>query len=248
LQIEGENRGVQAFIVPLRSLEDHSPLPGIEMGDIGPKVGFNSLDNGYAVFHNVRIPRRNMLMRYAKVLPDGTFIKPKSSKLVYLTMTQIRAYLVLKLGLALGAATTITTHFSAVRVQGRKVGASDLALTSETPVLDYQNQQHALLPWVALSYAANFAGRSMVDMHDKVLAMVTSGQGEFSAQTAELHAISSGLKGCVASRACQRRHRAVPTSLRRPRLLFNNNGEVYCVTDPCSTGELTLNSNNHSNQ
>jgi acyl-CoA oxidase len=114
LCIDGEHKGVQAFIVPLRSLEDHKPLPGVEVGDIGPKVGFNSLDNGYAVFHNVKIPRRNMLMRYAKVLPDGTFIKPKSSKLMYLTMTQIRAYLVLKLGLALGAATTITTRFSAV--------------------------------------------------------------------------------------------------------------------------------------
>jgi len=75
-----------------------------------------------------------------------------------------------------------------------------VALTRETPVLDYQNQQHALLPLVALSYAANFAGRSMVDMHDKVLAMVTSGQGDFSTQTAELHAISSGLKGWLADR------------------------------------------------
>ncbi|KAF1783232.1 Acyl-coenzyme A oxidase, N-terminal [Phytophthora cactorum] len=200
LRIDGEHKGVQAFIVPLRSLRDHRPLPGVEVGDIGPKVGFNSLDNGYAVFHNVRVPRRNMLMRYAKVLPDGTFIKPPSSKLVYLTMTQIRAYLILKLGFALGAATTITTRFSAVRVQGRKVADNGHTLTNESPVLDYQNQQHALLPLVALSYAATFAGRSMVDMHDKVLALVTSGQSDFAAQSAQLHAISSGLKGWLADR------------------------------------------------
>ncbi|KAG3080420.1 Peroxisomal acyl-coenzyme A oxidase 1 [Phytophthora idaei] len=200
LRIDGEHKGVQAFIVPLRSRKDHRPLPGVEVGDIGPKVGFNSLDNGYAVFHNVRVPRRNMLMRYAKVLPDGTFIKPPSSKLVYLTMTQIRAYLILKLGFALGAATTITTRFSAVRVQGRKVADNGHTLTNESPVLDYQNQQHALLPLVALSYAATFAGRSMVDMHDKVLALVTSGQSDFAAQSAQLHAISSGLKGWLADR------------------------------------------------
>ncbi|EEY56795.1 peroxisomal acyl-coenzyme A oxidase, putative [Phytophthora infestans T30-4] len=200
LRIDGVHHGAQAFIVPLRSLKDHKPLPGVEVGDIGPKVGFNSLDNGYAVFHSVRIPRRNMLMRFAKVLPDGTFIKPPSSKLVYLTMTQIRAYLILKLGLALGAATTIATRFSAVRAQGRKVSDNNLTLTSETPVLDYQNPQHALLPLVALSYAANFAGRSMVDMHDKVLAMVTSGQSDFATQSAQLHAISSGLKGWLADR------------------------------------------------
>ncbi|RLN51096.1 hypothetical protein BBJ29_007016 [Phytophthora kernoviae] len=202
LTIDNDNKGVQAFIVPLRSLKDHKPLPGVEVGDIGPKVGFNSLDNGYAVFHNVRIPRRNMLMRYAKVLPDGTFVKPRSSKLVYLTMTQIRAYLILKLGFGLGAAATITTRFSAVRVQGRKASTNNngLELTSENPVLDYQNQQHALLPLVALSYAANFAGHAMVNMHDKVLAVITSGNSDFAAQAAELHAVSSGLKGWLADR------------------------------------------------
>ncbi|KAG2893428.1 hypothetical protein PC115_g18467 [Phytophthora cactorum] len=145
------------------------------MGDIGPKVGFNSLDNGYAVFRNVRIPRRNMLMRYAKVLKDGTFIKPKSSKLVYLTMTQVRAYLILKLSFILGAATTITTRFSAVRVQGKKSTSDgdNFDLTKEYPVLDYHNQQHVLLPLISLAYAANFA---------------------------EVHAVSSGLKALLADR------------------------------------------------
>lgn len=202
LLIDGESRGVQAFIVPLRSLEDHMPLAGIEMGDIGPKVGFNSLDNGYAVFSNVRIPRRNMLMKYAKVLPDGTFVKPRSSKLVYLTMTQVRAYLILKLSFILGAATTITTRFSAARVQGRKIktegrNSSD-ALTAECQVLDYQNQQHALLPLVAMAYAANFAGRAMSAMHDETLAVVKSGRGSFAARIAEVHAVSSGLKAWLA--------------------------------------------------
>ncbi|RLN15137.1 hypothetical protein BBJ28_00006530 [Nothophytophthora sp. Chile5] len=208
LQIDGESKGVQAFIVPLRSLEDHRPLPGIEVGDIGPKVGFNSLDNGYAAFHSVRIPRRNMLMRYAKVLPDGTFVKPRNSKLVYLTMTQVRAYLILKLSFVLGAATTITTRFSAARVQGRKPtltgnpnspGAEpNLDGTSEYQVLDYQNQQHALLPLVAVAYAANFAGRAMTAMHDHTLAKVKSGRAAFAAQVTEVHAVSSGLKAWLA--------------------------------------------------
>lgn len=40
---------------------------GVESGDIGPKFGFNSNDNGYLKLSNVRIPRENMLMRYSKV-------------------------------------------------------------------------------------------------------------------------------------------------------------------------------------
>ncbi|KAL3665587.1 hypothetical protein V7S43_009621 [Phytophthora oleae] len=201
LQIGGEQKGVQAFIVPLRSPETHKPLPGVEMGDIGPKVGFNSLDNGYAVFHSVRVPRMNMLMRYAKVLADGTFVKPKNSKLVYLTMTQVRAYLILKLSFILGAATTITTRFSAVRVQGRKANVNDEAssLTEENQILNYQNQQNALLPLVALAYAANFAGRAMTALHDGAAELVKRNHNSFT-QISEVHAVSCGLKALLADR------------------------------------------------
>ncbi|GAB9477382.1 Peroxisomal acyl-coenzyme a oxidase, partial [Globisporangium polare] len=135
LFLDGKDVGVQAFLVQLRSLKDHTPLPGIEVGDIGPKVGFQSVDNGYAAFHNVRIPRENMMMRHAKVLPDGTFVKPKSDKLVYLTMVQVRAYLIQSFGLSLASAATITTRFSAARVQGRTPNGK-----GEFQVLDYQNQ------------------------------------------------------------------------------------------------------------
>ncbi|GMF43740.1 unnamed protein product [Phytophthora fragariaefolia] len=202
LSINGSSKGVQAFIVQLRSVKDHMPLPGIELGDIGPKVGFNSLDNGYAVFRKIRVPRRNMLMKYAKVLSDGTFVKPKSSKLVYLTMTQVRAYLILKLSFILGAATTITTRFSAVRLQGRKPTTSTGSelLPLEFQVLDYQNQQHALLPLIALAYAINFAGRAMTSLHDEALVLVKRYQGSFDSQVAEVHAVSSGLKALVADR------------------------------------------------
>ncbi len=33
------------------------PLPGIEIGDIGPKLGYNSVDNGYAKFNKVKRER-----------------------------------------------------------------------------------------------------------------------------------------------------------------------------------------------
>ncbi len=51
----------------LRSLEDHSPLPGVTLGDIGGKFGsgaYNSMDNGVLRFDHVRIPRDQMLMRF----------------------------------------------------------------------------------------------------------------------------------------------------------------------------------------
>ncbi|GAB9476034.1 Peroxisomal acyl-coenzyme a oxidase [Globisporangium polare] len=193
LFLEGKDVGVQAFLVQLRSLENHVPLPGIEVGDIGPKVGFQSVDNGYAAFHNVRIPRDQMMMRYAKVLPDGTFIKPKSDKLVYLTMVQVRAYLIHSFGVMMGMAATITTRFSSARIQGRLPTGK-----GEFQVLDYQNQQYALFPFIAISYAANYSGRSVTQMHDDAVDIIKSGKGSFSLKLAELHAVSSGLKAWLA--------------------------------------------------
>ncbi|EQC37024.1 hypothetical protein SDRG_05843 [Saprolegnia diclina VS20] len=46
LTLNGKDRGVQAFLVPLRDPTTHATLPGLEIGDIGPKIGFQSVDNG----------------------------------------------------------------------------------------------------------------------------------------------------------------------------------------------------------
>ncbi|KAF1319788.1 Peroxisomal acyl-coenzyme a oxidase, partial [Globisporangium splendens] len=193
LFLDGADVGVQAFLVQLRSLENHEPLPGIECGDIGPKVGFQSVDNGYCAFHNVRIPRENMMMRYAKVLPDGTFVKPKSDKLVYLTMVEVRANLIHSFGLMMASAATITTRFSAARVQGRTPTGK-----GEFQVLDYQNQQNALFPFIAISYAANFAGRWIMQLHNEAVDIIKFGKGSFGQKLAELHATTSGLKAWLA--------------------------------------------------
>lgn len=72
---DGKAHGIHNFIVPLRSVDDHRLLPGVETGDIGPKIGYNNMDNGFARFDNVRIPRRNMAMRFATVDEDGKYSK-----------------------------------------------------------------------------------------------------------------------------------------------------------------------------
>lgn len=60
LIINGKDYGAHPFLVPLRSLKDHTPLPGIVIKDQGPKQGAIAMDNGYARFNNVRIPRENV--------------------------------------------------------------------------------------------------------------------------------------------------------------------------------------------
>jgi hypothetical protein len=50
-----------------RRFDDHSLLPGINLGDIGGKFGsnaYNSMDDGVPCFDHVCIPREQMLMRF----------------------------------------------------------------------------------------------------------------------------------------------------------------------------------------
>lgn len=42
----GKEYGVHVFMVQLRD-EEHRLLPGIETGDVGPKLGDNAIDTGY---------------------------------------------------------------------------------------------------------------------------------------------------------------------------------------------------------
>lgn len=68
LYSKGECHGIHSFIVQVRDEDTHMPLPGIKVGEIGVKMGLNAVNNGFLGFENVRIPRNNMLMKYAKVL------------------------------------------------------------------------------------------------------------------------------------------------------------------------------------
>jgi acyl-CoA oxidase len=47
LYTQGKHRGLQPFIIQLRDSETHKPLKGIIIGEIGNKVGFNSVNNGF---------------------------------------------------------------------------------------------------------------------------------------------------------------------------------------------------------
>lgn len=62
---------MHAFIVPIREVSTLKPLPGIQVGDIGPKIGFETKDNGYLVMKNIVIPKSNMLRRFVSVSKQG---------------------------------------------------------------------------------------------------------------------------------------------------------------------------------
>nr|XP_020466619.1 peroxisomal acyl-coenzyme A oxidase 1 [Monopterus albus] len=186
LYTQGNCHGLHAFIVPIRDFNTHEPLPGIVVGDIGPKFGYSEVDNGFLKLENIRIPRENMLMKHATVEPDGTYVKPPSSKLTYGTMVFIRSLIVGNSALFLAKSCTIAIRYSAVRHQ------SDFRPGEPEPqILDYQTQQYKLFPLLAMAYAFAFVGQYMNDTYNRITGDIN--QGDFT-EMPELHALSAGLK------------------------------------------------------
>ncbi|XP_037621620.1 peroxisomal acyl-coenzyme A oxidase 1 isoform X3 [Sebastes umbrosus] len=186
LYTQGNCHGLHAFITQIRDMTTHVPLPGIVVGDIGPKFGFNEVDNGFLKLENVRIPRDNMLMKYAKVEPDGTYVKPPSAKLTYGTMVFIRSMIVGESSRALSKSCIIAIRYSAVRHQ------SEIRKGEPEPqIMDYQTQQYKLFPLLATAYAFHFVGQYMRQTYHRISGDIN--EGDFS-QLPELHATSAGLK------------------------------------------------------
>lgn len=71
-------------------MKSHLPLEGVEVGDIGPKYGYNTKDNGYLRFNQFRIPKENLLSKYMKISNEGKIIRVGNEKLSYGTMMKIR--------------------------------------------------------------------------------------------------------------------------------------------------------------
>jgi acyl-CoA oxidase len=81
--VEGKDFGVQPFMVQIRDLDTHLPVKGVKVGDIGPKLGYNSKDNGWMMFDSVRIPRDDMLCRFAYINKSGAFEPRGNPKAIY---------------------------------------------------------------------------------------------------------------------------------------------------------------------
>ncbi|KAI8363319.1 acyl-CoA dehydrogenase/oxidase [Mortierella sp. GBAus27b] len=187
LIIKGKDYGAHPFLVPIRSLKDHTLLPGVVIRDQGPKQGAISMDNGYARFDNVRIPRENMLMRFSQVSREGVYSKPIHPKLAYGGMTAVRTTLINHSALSMARGATIAIRYCAVRRQGNVNVATDL----ESQVLDYPAVQYRILPLLSHAFSTIFSGYWMNDMYAQYNVDITKGD---TSLLKDVHVYSSGLK------------------------------------------------------
>mmetsp|Transcript_9065 Transcript_9065/g.12148 ORF Transcript_9065/g.12148 Transcript_9065/m.12148 type:complete len:713 (+) Transcript_9065:72-2210(+) len=200
LILNGKEYGFHTFLLQLRD-ENHHPLPGIELGEVGPKIGDNGTETGFLRLTNVRVPRNWMMMKHQQVSPSGEYVKNQKtagSKVAYATMLTIRASLIVTAGYRLAQAVTIGVRYAAVRKQGFKDNqATDTTrLSAERAILDYQTQQYRLFKQLATAYGFIFTGR-FVRARMKELQQELQGdpdQADLS-YLPVMHATSAGLKG-----------------------------------------------------
>jgi len=195
---DGVDHGVHNFLVQTRSLQDHSLMPGVTCGDIGPKIGYNNMDNGFAKFEHVVIPRRNMAMRFATVDDNGKYekkaVSDAASKISYITMMQVRSLIVMEAGRHLRMGTTMAIRYSAVRRQGFKSSESK----EENQILDYKQQQHRLFPLLAASYCFFFTSRKVLAnlkaIEERLMNLSDGGATITKTEVGDIHASTSALK------------------------------------------------------
>src|SRR5687767_7658347 len=166
LVTNGERHGVHAWLVPIRD-EQGNAMPGVTIGDDGPKAGLLGVDNGRLSFDHVRVPRDMLLDRYGSVAADGTYtssIENETRRFFTMLGTLVRGRV--SVGGSASSATTlaldIAVRYGDVRRQFAAPGDD-----REIVINDYLVHQRKLLPALATTYALHFAQGQLVEtMHD----------------------------------------------------------------------------------
>ncbi|KAK9877073.1 hypothetical protein WA026_016102 [Henosepilachna vigintioctopunctata] len=195
LVVKGEKKGLHCFVVPVRDPKTLSPFDGVIVGDMGEKIGLNGIDNGFVLFKNYRIPRKNLLNRMGDVTESGEYVTPfkdpnkrHGASLGNLSSGRVN---ITNMAVAYGIkALTIAIRYAAVRKQFGPEGQQEVA------ILEYQTHQHRLLPHLASAYVIRiFSDYLSPEFYKFTLDSIMDPKNEtLPDRGIEIHAISSGCK------------------------------------------------------
>ncbi|WP_396635614.1 acyl-CoA dehydrogenase [Maribacter sp. R77961] len=164
LIVDGKNEGVHAILVPLRD-ENHKLLPGIKVEDNGYKLGLNGVDNGKIWFHQVSVPRENLLNKYGDISSEGTYkseIKNPNKRFFTMLGTLVGGRIcVARAGLG-GAKMALAI---AVKHALKRRQFNDSVKIQEDLLMDYPTHQLRLTPLVASAYVYHITLDKMMEVY-----------------------------------------------------------------------------------
>ena len=203
LIVGGVDHGLHAFVLQVRDYDTHDTLPGITIGDCGPKTGLDGIDNGFLLFNNHRAPYDTLLDKYSHITPEGKFkstIKNDNKRfgLMLASLIRGRSGVMFFSSMNMKNALTIAVRYSAVRRQFGKEGEP------ERPVLDYQIHRYRLMKHLSNWFAVQVALMHFIAEYRLVTRMVKDdpehpSRNEFHAQLSVMKVLCSSMS----FRACQ---------------------------------------------
>ena len=120
LFIKESFKGIGVLVVDLRDYATHQPMPGVFIGDCGPKLEMDGVDNGFIIFRDYKVPYHALLDKHMWVTPEGKLkskVKNKNKRLGIMLASLIRGRLSMLAAseALLKNALTIAIRFTAVR-------------------------------------------------------------------------------------------------------------------------------------
>ena len=193
LEVAGERHGVHAIVVPIRV--DGEPTPGVRIADCGHKMGLNGVDNGRLWFDDVRVPRTNLLNRFADVSSDGVYSSPiESQGRRFFTMLGTLVQGRVSVGGAGVNAAKVALKI-AVDYADRRRQFEAAVEGEEQLLLDYGMHQRRLLPLLARTYALHFAQEIVVDELHEIFSAEPSEENDQARQLLESRAAGTKALG-----------------------------------------------------
>ena len=164
LIVDGKNHGVHAILVTIRDTE-HNLMPGVTIEDNGYKLGLNGVDNGKIWFHQVRVPRENLLNKYGDITPQGTYhsdIENPSKRFFTMLGTLVGGRIcVARAGLG-GAKKSLAI---AVKHALKRRQFNDSIKIQEDLLMDYPSHQLRLTPAIASCYVYDITLTHMMKVY-----------------------------------------------------------------------------------
>ena len=162
-------------------------MPGVECGDIGPKLGYSSKDNGWLILKEVRIPQENMLSRFMYIDEDGCYSMNGDPRILFSTMLKTRITIFSSIYLAQMAVCAMAVRYSIVRRQFRNISGKN----EETQLIDYQAQQMKLFPIAAQGLVFTGGTEYVINLYEQLQEDIK--KNDFTLLDV-LHHFSSGMK------------------------------------------------------
>ena len=136
-------------------------MPGVEVGDIGAKLGYNSIDNGYLLFKNYRVPRSALLCRFAEITKEGEFELKSDPRMLYQIMSQTRLSIIMGCAFNLFRSGMIATRYAVCRRQF----ANQKGTKKERKLLDYQIHMENLGKNLSNGLTIFLASKTIDELH-----------------------------------------------------------------------------------